>query len=279
MGLAVGMVCLDLDGTLVEGGGQVVPAANVEAVRLAAKAGVKIVIATGRPYFRAAELVDQLGVYDAMVVLNGAAVLDGEGRFIRRAPLYGDQVDALYDLIRSLHLVYRGYTWDAVTQYARAAEGWWTRDPLPPLDRGVPDVPFPSLMPRDDVFKVTMINVRADLELTDIRSSLPPGLQLLSAAACARDWLEFTQQGATKLLAVKCLAESWGVRRERVMAIGDHENDLELVRWAGLGVYVGNAPPQLKKYARVVAPHAACGGVAWAIRRYVLGEEDSEVCI
>jgi hydroxymethylpyrimidine pyrophosphatase-like HAD family hydrolase len=56
------------------------------------------------------------------------------------------------------------------------------------------------------------------------------------------------------------------------MAVGDQDNDVSMIAWAGLGVAMGNASPEAKAVADVIAPSLEADGAAWAIERYVLGE-------
>jgi hydroxymethylpyrimidine pyrophosphatase-like HAD family hydrolase len=49
-----------------------------------------------------------------------------------------------------------------------------------------------------------------------------------------------------------------------------------MIAWAGLGVAMGNASPEAKAVADVIAPSLDADGAAWAIERYVLGEDDFE---
>jgi hydroxymethylpyrimidine pyrophosphatase-like HAD family hydrolase len=54
------------------------------------------------------------------------------------------------------------------------------------------------------------------------------------------------------------------------MAVGDQDNDVSMIAWAGLGVAMGDASPAAKAAADVIAPPLEEDGVAWAIERYVL---------
>jgi hydroxymethylpyrimidine pyrophosphatase-like HAD family hydrolase len=66
------------------------------------------------------------------------------------------------------------------------------------------------------------------------------------------------------------IAEQLGVSREETLAIGDGDNDVEMVEWAGLGVAMGNATPAVKAVADWVAPPVTEDGVSAALRRFVL---------
>jgi Cof subfamily protein (haloacid dehalogenase superfamily) len=79
---------------------------------------------------------------------------------------------------------------------------------------------------------------------------------------------EITAVGVSKGAMLAILAERLGVTREEVVAIGDQENDLSMIRWAGLGLAMGNAIPAVQAAAAAVLPSVQEAGVAYAIARY-----------
>lgn len=86
-------------------------------------------------------------------------------------------------------------------------------------------------------------------------------------------WLvEATAPGVDKGSALLRLCDMLGIRPERVMAVGDSENDIPMLKVAGFGVAMGNATPSLKAVAHWVAPDIEEDGAAVALRRWALGE-------
>jgi hydroxymethylpyrimidine pyrophosphatase-like HAD family hydrolase len=81
-----------------------------------------------------------------------------------------------------------------------------------------------------------------------------------------------THAGATKEAALGLLCQRWAIDPADVLAIGDAEADIGMLRLAGVGVAVGNAHPSVRAAADWVAPSAAEAGVAAAVRRFVLGD-------
>jgi hypothetical protein len=70
--------------------------------------------------------------------------------------------------------------------------------------------------------------------------------------------------------ALAALADHLGVSQSEVMAIGDHDNDIEMLAWAGLGVVMGNGSEAAKAVAQVIAPPIDEDGAAWAIEKFIL---------
>ena len=85
-------------------------------------------------------------------------------------------------------------------------------------------------------------------------------------------YLEVMHPEATKGRALAAVAEYFGVKQDEVMAVGDSYNDLEMIRWAGLGVAMANAPSVVRKEADYVTCSNDENGVAEALERWVLTE-------
>ena len=86
--------------------------------------------------------------------------------------------------------------------------------------------------------------------------------------------LEVLPKGTSKGNGVKSLMRDMGIKMANVMAIGDGENDLEMLKAAGLGVAIGNADAVLKEVAQEVVGTNDEDGVAEAIERFVIGKPD-----
>jgi Cof subfamily protein (haloacid dehalogenase superfamily) len=82
-------------------------------------------------------------------------------------------------------------------------------------------------------------------------------------------FLEFASPEVTKATGLEFLSEHLGFKRERTVAFGDGENDIELVDWAGYGVAVENAHEQVKEVADLVCPSVDEEGVAQVIESYL----------
>ncbi|MDH7571299.1 MAG: Cof-type HAD-IIB family hydrolase, partial [Armatimonadota bacterium] len=76
------------------------------------------------------------------------------------------------------------------------------------------------------------------------------------------EYLEFIPLGADKGRALSLVASHYGIPRERVIAFGDAHNDIPALKWAGLGVAVANAQPEVKAVADRIAPSHDEDGVA-----------------
>jgi HAD superfamily hydrolase (TIGR01484 family) len=84
-------------------------------------------------------------------------------------------------------------------------------------------------------------------------------------------YLSLTHAEADKGRSLEMVCRELGVDPAEAMAIGDSEADVAMFQVAGQGIAMGNAPESVREAARDVAPQNDDDGVAWAIRKYVLG--------
>jgi Cof subfamily protein (haloacid dehalogenase superfamily) len=93
---------------------------------------------------------------------------------------------------------------------------------------------------------------------------------IVTVSQSMKDNLEVMNKGVTKGNAVKLLAEMYGIKREEIIAIGDNENDISMIQYAGMGIAMGNAEESLKSVANHITGDYQEDGVAEAIERFIL---------
>jgi HAD superfamily hydrolase (TIGR01484 family) len=81
-------------------------------------------------------------------------------------------------------------------------------------------------------------------------------------------WLDIAPEGVTKASALAEVARSLGVRQSEVLAIGDGRNDVEMLRWAGRGVAMGQSPLEVQEAADDVTETVENDGVAVELSRW-----------
>jgi len=82
------------------------------------------------------------------------------------------------------------------------------------------------------------------------------------------DYLEVVPKGCSKSDGIRRVIESAGIRREDVLAVGDSANDLDMLRYAGIGAAMGNASDEVKAAADWVTGTLAQHGAAQALLRF-----------
>ena len=126
---------------------------------------------------------------------------------------------------------------------------------------------------RQEATKFVIIGEEPDLGCLAIELQEHLGSLVRFVRSSARS-LEGIPLGVSKGAALERVAVYLSVPQKQVMAMGDSDNDVEMVAWAGLGVAMGNATPVVKAVADYIAPSVEDDGVAVAIERFCLDDQD-----
>ncbi|MGG4167824.1 Cof-type HAD-IIB family hydrolase [Rossellomorea vietnamensis] len=265
------MIVLDLDDTLLRDD-QTISKRTKDALTQAQEAGVKVVLASGRPTqgmrWVAEELkLDHYGSY--ILPFNGSKIIDcktNEEKYSRT--LSAETAHFLYDISKREDVGILTYSEDAIiveeTNQFASIESDLTGLPV----KVVPDFKDAITGP---VVKALMLK-EAD-HLAKVEKKLQTELDdELSVMRSKPFFLEFTQLGVTKGASLDYLIKSMDIKREEVIAIGDSYNDLTMIEFAGLGVAMGNAPDDIKEKADYVTASNMEDGVAEVVDKFVLNE-------
>ncbi len=267
--MAIRMVAMDLDDTLLRDD-WTISSRTVKAIRAAREQGVKVTIATGRMTISAKPYVEQLGVDIPVITYHGALIsqaLSGEVLFRKVIP--SDIARKLLGRIAERRLYAQVYLRDRVV-VQEATE--WTREYERISNVEIEEVNLGEVLASepDGVEKILVMDEEPRLD------AFAPGLQAVFGqdvhiTKSKSFFLELTNVDVNKGVALAALARKFEIRQEEVMAVGDSLNDLEMIKYAGLGVAMGNARPEVRKIADVITGTNEEDGVAQAIERYVLG--------
>ena len=271
--MPVRLIAFDLDGTLLDGRKNI-PEENLRALRAAAAAGALLVPATGRIYTGVPELLRQLPVARYFITINGACAYDAvEDKNLYASELsvdcclrliaYMDRLPAIYDCYQD--------NW-----------GYISRDMFEKAGDYIPDPGIMKMMrelrtPGDSLADTlrqkgrTVQKMQMHFQDMDERKRQ---LKLVAerfpetAVSSSLPWnIEINSAGATKGQALKALCSALDIDLGDVLAFGDGNNDLDMLRTAGIGVAMGNAVEEVKAAADWVAPNNEEAGVAAGIWR------------
>lgn len=266
--MTIRLVAMDLDDTLLSDDWTISPRV-VTAVQKAQAQGVIMTIATGRMSISARPYAQQLGVDVPMITYHGAMIhhaLSGDILFRRVIP---SSVAA--DIVRFVSqrgIYVQIYLKDRVIatelnewsrKYAQISSVLIEKEDLSRLLAQEPEgVEKILLMSEEEALDqlVPLLEQRYG-ERVHITKSKP-------------FFLEMIERTVNKGVALAALAGHLGIAQEEVMAIGDSFNDLEMIKYAGIGVAMGNARSEIKEQANIVTTTNEEDGVAEAIERYVL---------
>jgi Cof subfamily protein (haloacid dehalogenase superfamily) len=243
---------LDLDGTLVTDEGRLRPR-TLSALKDAHARGVRVMIATGRSELGVKPVLDELAMDTPAVVFNGAGLFCPVERRLLEERLLSPRVIArCFEYAERTRLM-------PVFQVAGAKYAPHPRDAseahaMRGLE-GLSYVPFEEL-PREYVIRVTFFSDRhagSDALAAEIEESIAQPLHVthfpLNALAMHREStlyvVDVQPPCRGKGEALRVLEERYGIAAERVVAVGDADNDLPMLELAGLSVAMQNSMPRV----------------------------------
>lgn len=272
--MAIKLIVMDLDGTLLDDDHVTVPERNIRALRAASQRGVKLAIASGRTWSLLAGATEQLGLMDYALVGNGAAVRDIHHRCrIYERGIPNPQALELIDLLRREDIPFEVYAGGQNYVQARDKERVHAINLTPEFADFFDSV---CLFPADvkealagrAAEKFNLFYVPADKRETLTAQAAGTGPLAISQAL--EDNMEFNAVGVNKGTALQALCAHLGLTADEVMAFGDAGNDLEMLRWAHWSFAMDSGTREAKEAARFIAPVNSQAGVGQMVEQYVL---------
>lgn len=267
------LVLIDIDGTLVRDD-KTLPAENEEAIKEALQSGVLVTLVTGRNYGAAKEIIDKLQLDVPVVLQNGAFIYRPySGEVIRKVGLSGDVAKRVIHLCRQegiFYILYRDFLMQKDMLIDQDYDGpfsMYLKRNAVRLDRVEDVTSFIS----GEVAEVALLG-NEDRILRVLRQ-LGDGDNFTVIKSLTREDEAFYEIFGPKIgkgEALNYLCQHFGVSPEEVMFIGDAYNDIDIMPLVGFPVAMGNAVEEVKKFAKAVTKSNNEGGVAWAIRHFVL---------
>jgi len=248
----------DIDGTLLSHKTLQVTQATIDAVKKLRQAGILCIVATGRHRTELEKLpLDELE-FDGYLTLNGQLLLDGRKNARYGVPITGSAKELLLSLFENHTLpvllleqdrIYLNYV-DAGVEQAQAA-----------ISTSVPE-----------------ISDYAGAELYQACLYLPedghPCLEMLQEQCVVTWWhscgVDIVAKGGGKVAGIRRFLEETGIKREETIAFGDGHNDLEMLKFAGIGVAMGNGTEEVKQAADYVTASVDEDGVVKALTHFGL---------
>jgi len=266
--MKIHLVAIDLDGTLLNSAKQITDttAAILRTARQAAQ--VHVVLASARPPRSMMPFYALLDLGTPMINYNGALVYDPDsGRVLLHRPIPAPTARAIVDLAREVfgevlvsgERMDRWYTDRFDADFQTETGRMFSPDVVAPLDEWLDQ----------DMTKLLLLG--PPQRLLEVARAVRRALRhQVSIVQTEGNLLQIMHATVSKAAALRVVAAELGVAREQVMAIGDNANDVGMLQWAGLGVAMANAPPQVQAVADFVTDHHDADGAAKAIAGIIL---------
>ncbi len=262
------LIFCDLDGTVADFDGEI-DSATQRAMKAVAASGAYITLSTGRGYQLLKPYLDRVTVNAPLVCCNGGLIVEAFTRKIHYvSPL---PLPLAHDLVRlsqreGLAMWFYLHDMDTMLEkrvgedsYALRRDGAIIRPVIDPLAEL-------ASAPHKVVVEASSESM-TDMVLERMRRFLGERARPVSSQPRRIDVIV---PGLSKAGAMSWVADYLGIPREETIGIGDGDNDVEMLRWAGLGIAMGNASQAAREAASWIAPCIDNHGLAIALERFVL---------
>ncbi|HWR42476.1 Cof-type HAD-IIB family hydrolase [Sporomusa sp.] len=264
--MTIKLIALDLDDTLLDSKLAVSPRA-CKAIRQAVARGVTVTIATGRMHASALPYARQLELDVPLITYNGALIKSSlSGETLLDRPISKELARQALELCRDRGWYIQSYVDDKLyvaelNDYAKYYSEL----------SGVPAIALGDRLYTAEERPSKMLTMATEEGIALIYDTFKAAFgDKLNLAISKPTFMEITDPMANKGYALAFLADKLGIKQEEIMALGDSGNDLDMVKYAGWGVAMGNASPAVKAAARLETLSNDADGVAEAIEKYVL---------
>ncbi len=270
------LIVLDLDGTLLSSEKKINPV-DREAVKEALDAGISVTVFTGRSKHSASRYVKELGIGVPVVFQNGALIVDfSSGKILRMVKLSGEIAKKVVLEARKMDIFYIIYT-----EFSTIKDMMVDRSYKGPyeyyMEQNIWRMYFVKDVInhiREDVAEIALIGKKDSIEEAVSWIDEREASVIKSTEIGGESFWEIFGPGCSKAIALEFLLEHFGVSKDEVMFIGDGYNDVEVLKTVGYPVVMGNAPEDVKKYAKYITSDNDSGGVAEAIRKIALKKSE-----
>ncbi|HEY5588124.1 MAG TPA: Cof-type HAD-IIB family hydrolase [Candidatus Paceibacterota bacterium] len=293
------LLAIDMDGTLLNDNKKI-SKENILAIKKAKQMGIKIVIASGRTIEGIEKYLEKLDLIsddNYCVVCSGAVVMNNtKEKVIQCKPLSYEEFKYIFNLVKKLHITLNMYSDERIlihsSNYYSRFDAIANNLPLEIMD-------FNSLDKDTLITKIMLINedlsileemkalfpsiIVEDLsiqskddynkELFDDMSKLPAEfLEKFTVSKVTPFNVEVMKKSTNKRSGLEKIAEQLQIKPQDIICIGDSGNDRQMIEYAGLGVAMGNAFPEIKKIADYVTFTNEDNGVAHVIDKFILNQ-------
>lgn len=281
----VQLIASDMDGTLLDNN-MVISPRNAAAIKQAQREGVPFVVSSGRAYSEIKPLLEADQINCPMITMNGGRMFDEEGREIFAAPLPRMLAD---QLITRFHQA--GLYIEVITEKGVFSDDKTQRiqNFAELLTRIHPGLPFKEAVirssarlellninyiddyqellnnPHTTFFKIVAFSSAGPTVLAPLKQELLAAHDNIAITSSAASNIEVNHTNAQKGIAVSKYADMLNIPLDNVMAIGDNNNDVSMLKVAGISYAMQNGSAEVKHLARYIAAPNDQDGVGKAI--------------
>ena len=274
------MICIDMDGTLL-GRGKKISQHSKDVIKKAHDMGVEIVVTTGRLYNNAAYFSRLLGVSSPVIAANGAIVIDHKTNdIIYEKAIPKDQCMEVLRVLNKHKVPFHFHTTDTIYcnnwMSRLGTQLYMTKQQISFEDLHVKystlnkENQWKYIFDKEDGRIAKCIAASPSVKkIIKVKEELANLTNIVYFGSGPHS-IEINFAGVSKGNSVKALLEKYNIKREELICIGDNENDVSMIKFAGLGVAMGNAIQMVKDAADYITDTNRNDGVAKAIQKFII---------
>ncbi len=272
------MVCIDMDGTLL-GKRKSISEESKKVIKEVASKGVQVVVTTGRLYNNAAYYSELVGASAAVIAGNGAVVREKRSNEVIFKSKINDSIcKKLLEIADKCGVVLHLHTIDKIITNSYISN-LITRLVIPGMKNKEFSIEVETIKGeknwskaleryKGEITKCIMFSISPE-KTEKFRKELKNINDIVYYCSGHRS-IEINEKGVSKGNGVRILAEHYGIKREEIICIGDNENDISMIEYAGLGIAMGNAIDKLKDKANYITDTNINDGVRKALEKFIL---------
>ncbi|WP_297820129.1 Cof-type HAD-IIB family hydrolase [uncultured Lactobacillus sp.] len=272
--MGIKLVAIDLDGTLLNDEGKILPN-SIKVLKHIRNEDVKVVLTTGRPLVSVKPFLEELGLNNSskqyVITFNGSIIEDTNGKVIQEATfnfqtfvdfeLWADNIN-LYNQLETQDTL---YTTSTCIPIDGAHESWKNK-----LQMKVTTLHDLIEIPKKPaMLKIMAVSTKEKLD--KIQNTIPKVIkEKLNLIRSEPEYLDFAAPNVDKGWALRKLAQYLGLKDNEIMAIGNADNDIPMIDFAGIGIAMEASTPRLLEIADYVTTSNNVDGIEKAIQKYVV---------
>jgi Cof subfamily protein (haloacid dehalogenase superfamily) len=267
--LSIPFLASDLDGTLLDRSKEISPE-NRRSIERFRRAGGGFTVATGRSYMEAKRFIRMLELDLPVILCNGAMMYDPEKDTV--FPVRTMERELMLHLLKDMEKRLPS----SIDLFAYAADQVYAVKVGPFARRGLDGIDFKltlidsfERLPDGPLIKIIAVAEKEEM-VHVIRWSESVRHLPLEFVQSSDHYYEILPQGVSKGNALASLLKRCQLSPRQAAAIGDHMNDLSMLKLAGLGAAVANAHPDVLRQADLIVPTNNEHGVSYLIEHYLL---------
>jgi len=270
--MSIKLAAIDCDNTLLNSSGHI-PEENKETIQYLKKKGIEFIIATGRNDLLVADYIDELGIEAPIIGCNGASIRKlSENKMLSYSPIPKNSLRLILEYCEKNKLPFRAFSMEkgfsndkeSIKEVLEQVLSKYTKILKSNINYEFAEN-ISYITENEEIVKVVLVNndpeyiKKYQRELKDIEGT--------TTCRSARNCLDICAFGVSKGNAFKKYAEMLNIKREETIAFGDSENDISMIKYAGIGIAMENGEDDVKAAADMITASNNNSGVAKALKK------------